>query len=79
MLPFEIISEITDIQTIAKGSGIEEITELRARYGGRHWRKKKGIATVRFLNGEVRLAEVHWYECHGIGRKKEKIKRVIKK
>jgi hypothetical protein len=78
MLPFEIISGITQVETIAKGSGIEEIAELRAKFGGRNWRKKKGVATVRFINGEIREAEVHWYECHGIGRKKEKVKKLIK-
>lgn len=79
MMPFEIISKITDVETIAKGSGIDEIAELRATYGGYNWRKKKGIATVRFINGDIRIAEVHWYECHGIGRRKEKVKKVIRK
>ena len=38
---------------------------------------EKGIARVRLSNGTVRLAEVHWYEAHGIGRKELKIKRYI--
>jgi len=33
------------------------------------WRKRKGIAKVRLEDGATRLAEVHWYEAHGIGRK----------
>ena len=37
----------------------------------------KGIARVRLSDGTVRLAEVHWYEAHGIGRKELKIKRYI--
>ena len=28
-------------------------------------------------NGNVRKAEVHWYEAHGIGRKKMKIKMLL--
>jgi hypothetical protein len=44
--------------------------------GGR-WRKRKGIARVRLEDGDIRLAEVHWYEAHGIGRKELKIKRYI--
>jgi hypothetical protein len=44
---------------------------------GARWRKRKGIAHVRLEGGEVRLAEVHWYEAHGIGRKEFKIKRYI--
>jgi hypothetical protein len=39
--------------------------------------KLKGIATVRLLNGTIRKAEIHWYEAHGIGRKKLKIKRFV--
>jgi hypothetical protein len=26
-------------------------------------------------NGKVRIAEVHWFEAHGIGRRKIRIKR----
>ena len=38
------------------------------------WRKLKGIAQVQLPNGIVRLAEVHWYEAHGIGKKEFKLK-----
>jgi hypothetical protein len=34
----------------------------------------KGIATVRFVDGTIHRVELHWYEAHGIGRKKLKIK-----
>jgi hypothetical protein len=37
----------------------------------------KGIATVRLPDGALRLAEVHWYEATGIGRKELKIKRYL--
>jgi len=37
----------------------------------------KGIARVRLEHGQIRLAEFHWYEAHGIGRKKMKIKRFL--
>lgn len=47
---------------------------LRKLYGGVRWRKLKGIAEVRLPNGTRRLAEVHWYESHGVGRKEFKIK-----
>jgi len=41
-------------------------------------RKLKGIAVVRLVeNGNVRKAELHWYEAHGIGRKYVKIKRFL--
>jgi hypothetical protein len=28
---------------------------------------------VRFPNGEIRRAELHWYEAHGVGRRKMKV------
>lgn len=74
---FEIISEITDIQPIAVGTGIRDIARLRRRYGGGRWRKMKGAALVRLASGRIRLAEVHWYEAHGIGRKEIKRKRYL--
>jgi hypothetical protein len=39
----------------------------------------KGIAVIEYVNGEVWLAEVHWYEAAGIGRKKEKDKRKLRR
>ena len=74
---FEVVGEIIEIETIATGRGIYRLKVLRKRYGGRHWRKQKGIASVRLANGSIRQAEVHWYEAHGIGRKKMKIKRFL--
>jgi hypothetical protein len=44
------------------------------RYGKGRWRKKKGTATVKLKDGSLRLAEIHWYEAHGIGRRDIKIK-----
>jgi len=73
----EIAGEITEIETIAAGRGIRRHRVLRKRYGGTHWRKLKGIATVRLRSGSIRRAEVHWYEAHGVGRKGLKIKRFL--
>jgi hypothetical protein len=74
---FEIVGEISEIEIIAAGPGIRRLKFLRKRYGGRHWRKRKGMATVRLASGSIREAEVHWYEAHGIGRKGFKIKRLL--
>jgi hypothetical protein len=74
---FEIIGEVTEVKTIAFGRGIKTLARLRKRYGGRRWRKLKGVATVRLANGRIRRAEVHWYEAHGVGRKGWKIKRFL--
>jgi hypothetical protein len=74
---FEIVGEITHLETFAAGSSIRELPRLRKFYGRGRWRKRKGIARVRLSDGAVRLAEVHWYEAHRIGRKELKIKRYI--
>ncbi|MDN5940488.1 MAG: hypothetical protein L0H94_01280 [Nitrospira sp.] len=70
----EIVGEIEQIETIAVGGRIRDIMRLRRQFGAGRWRKLKGVARVRLSKGIVRLAEVHWYEAHGIGRKKMKIK-----
>ena len=71
---FEIIGAIDNIETIAVGGRIDEIMRLRRQYGPGRWRKLKGIARIRLANDSIRKAEIHWYEAHGIGRKKMKIK-----
>ncbi len=75
----EIISEITDIKTIAIGRSIREFDRLLRMYGKGRWRKLKGAATVRLPDGIVVVAEIHWYEAHGIGRKDFKVKRILGK
>lgn len=77
MESFEIISEITDIETIAAGHAIHEISRLRKQYGHGRWRKLKGIVMIRLENGRERRAEIHWYEAHGIGKKEFKRKRYL--
>ena len=74
---FEIIGDITDIENIAIGSSIHDIMRLRKMYGKGRWRELKGVATVRLRSGRIRLAELHWYEAHGIGRKDMKRKRYL--
>ena len=74
---FEIISEIADIEVIARGRGIRERARLRRKYGPGNWRKVKGRATVRMGDGSIHHAEIHWYEAHGIGAKRFKIKRTL--
>jgi hypothetical protein len=67
--PFEVISDITEIETIAVGAAIHDLARLRKQYGPGRWRKVKGIAMIRLRTGRVRRAELHWYEAHGVGRK----------
>jgi len=74
---FEIIGELSEVETIARGPSVRERARLRKQFGAGRWRKLKGLATVRLANGRIRLVELHWYEAHGIGKKKLKIKRYL--
>lgn len=74
---FEITGEITDVETIAVGRKIREVTRLHRMYGSGRWRKLKGVASIRLSNGRIRLAELHWYEAHGIGKREMKRKRYL--
>ena len=74
---FEIVGQISEIETIAVGGRIREIMRIRKQFGQGRWRKLKGTATVRLTSGRTRKAEVHWYEAHGIGKRKLKIKRLL--
>lgn len=76
-MDFHLLGDVGDIELIAANLSIRERKGLRARFGGRRWRKLKGVALVQFPSGEVRRAEVHWYEAHGVGRRKMKVKRVL--
>ena len=74
---FEILGEISDIETFASGSGIREIARLRRIYGRGRWRKRKGLARVKLSDGSIHLAELHWYEAAALGRKEFKIKHLL--
>ena len=74
---FEIIGELSEIGRIARGPSVRERARLRKQFGPGRWRKLKGVATVRLANGRIRTVELHWYEAHGIGKKKVKIKRYL--
>jgi len=74
---FTIISDITEVETIAINRGIREVARLRKQYGRGRWRKRKGIATVRLADGTARTAELHWYEAAGSGQQEYKIKRFL--
>jgi hypothetical protein len=74
---FEIVGTIREIETIAVGRAIRILPLLKKRYGKGRWRKLKGIASVRLKDGTIRLAEIHWFEAHGIGKRKMRIKRYL--
>ena len=76
-MKFEVIGKIEHQETFAAGNAIREIGRLRRIYGKGRWRKRKGIADIRFEDGSIRRAEIHWYEATGIGRKEFKIKHLL--
>ncbi|HEY6519796.1 MAG TPA: hypothetical protein VIZ19_10525 [Roseiarcus sp.] len=76
-MTFEILGEISEIETFAAGSAIREVARLRRAYGRGRWRKRKGFACIRLSDGSVHVAEIHWYEAAGIGRKEFKIKHLL--
>jgi hypothetical protein len=76
-MEFDVIGDITGIQTIATGSGIRERDRLRKRHGRERWRKRKGFAEIRLPSGEIVHAELHRYEATGIGKHEMKIKAFI--
>ena len=73
----DVIGAILQQETIAVGRQIRVLARLRKAYGRGRWRKRKGVARIRLVDGSIRTAELHWYEAHGIGRKELKIKRLL--
>jgi hypothetical protein len=76
-MDFEIVGEIGAVETIAINLSIRERVDLKARYGGRRWRKRKGEALIRARDGRLHWVELHWHEAHGVGKRKIKIKRFL--
>lgn len=70
MIDFELVSEITEIEIIAVNKSIRDLARLNRIHGKGRWRKLKGVANVELPSGRISLAEVHWYEAHGIGKKR---------
>lgn len=76
-MDFEIVGAIEQVSVIARGVSVRQRQRLVRRFGGGRWRKMKGEATVVRGSQGPRLAEVHWYEAHGVGRREMKVKRYL--
>jgi hypothetical protein len=74
---FEIVRDIRDAKTIARGNGIRELKRLLRIYGKGRWRKRKGFTTIRMPDGSTHEAEIHWYGATGIGKREFKLKRIL--
>lgn len=76
-------SKVENIELIAKGHGIRTVSHLMEKYKkpngektkATDWTKKKGIGVVLDKNGNQKKAELHWYECQGLGKCEFKVKR----
>jgi hypothetical protein len=73
-MDFVLVSPISHIEIIAIGRQIEILDQLQQEFGRGRWRKLKGMAWVQYADGRVEWEEVHWYEAHGSGRKRMKVK-----
>jgi len=76
-MSFDILGEISNVETMAAGKAIRDRRRLDRAYGKGRWRKMKGTALVRLRDDTIRKAELHWYEAHGIGKKEFKRKRYL--
>ena len=76
-MDFEITDEVQEVEIVAVGKSIRDRARLKKIYGPGRWRKLKGIAHVRLQSGRIRLAELPWYEAHGIGKRDVKRKRYL--
>ncbi len=76
-MDFELAGAITNIQTIAVNLSIRDRRRLWRWYGKGRWRKLKGEAMVRLPSGNLRYAEIHWYEAHGIGKREFKVTKFL--
>ena len=76
-MKFDVVGDIRALEVIASGVSVRDRRRLNREYGRGKWRKMKGFATVRLVDGTICDAEIHWYEAHGIGKKEIKFKKPV--
>jgi hypothetical protein len=76
-MDFELVGNLTDVETIATGRGIRELSRLRRLYGKRAVAQNERCRSHPTEDGRIRLTELHWYVAHGIGKKEFKRKRYL--
>lgn len=77
-MSWELVGQISNVETFAEGHGIRELQRLIETYGGKNWRKRKGFGRIRLEPSGVLVdAELHWYEAHGVGKVEMKIKAML--
>lgn len=60
---FEILGEIESVEAIAIKNSIRDILRLHRMYGGKRWRKLKGVALIRQNNGRIRRRSYTGMKC----------------
>ena len=76
-MDFEVVGEITDVETIAIGKSIRELTPVAARPRRRPLAQAQGKCE-RAAGRRFDLPRGgHWHEAHGVGRVEMKIKRFL--
>ena len=73
-LSIDGIDDPLRLNVIAINHSIRELTRLNEEFGSGRWRKLKGNAYVELWDNSIRYAEIHWYQAHGIGKVKIKVK-----
>ena len=66
-MDFEILGDVTDIETIAVGKAIRELPRVRRQYGTGRWRKLKGVAAIRLADGKIRRPSCTGTRRMGLG------------
>ena len=80
--PIKLGSYVENVIIIAEGAGIRTVEKLRIENplpngeltNVEDWKKVVGNAIL-IDNGEERKAEIHWYQCDSIGKRRLKVKR----
>ncbi len=72
--------DITDVEVFAGKGGKKSFDladKFSSTYGGKSedWTHSKGNGKIQLQDGTEKNAEIHWFECEGIGQTKWKIKK----
>jgi hypothetical protein len=73
-MKFKIFGELTNIETNAIVKSIRILPLFNRKHAKGRWCKKNRTATVKLYDGNVRIAEIHWYEVLGVRKRDLKIK-----
>lgn len=75
-----VAGDLTNVEVFAGKGGRKplRLAESFANdYGGKpeDWMHSTGDGRIRFSDGKEKNAEIHWFECEGIGQTEWKVKR----